>query len=522
MSATLRIDRAWAGYEISAAHPEPLSAQARLDGIGRRMGEFLRAPLREVCAGREDEVWLLPRLDVEVELDLGGDDAALAQTWADGVATAIAAQLGVGSTGDSGGAVTFASAAACLAAFVDEVVDGRAGDRWWHHRRFDGLLPLPAPAAVQAALTAEPVAGRRALNLLSASGRLGAVADVLGERGCGRVLDQLFPTRPAGDPAGFAAGRLLAAGRAEAAGASGPAVASPRATSSPSRSAAPSLTALANPSPVAAGDPPKSSSSGVADSGVEPLSTPLGGACLLVRGMAELGLGAVDGPARLLALRSALGAERASLSAVDGALAFLAGVDVSAPDEPRDLGETILRGLVAIGRAGGRAVSIEPTAAERDPGLLLRDPGLLVRDTVSGAWLAAGDAEDVRGAIDALTAVGGDAPSIVTAADGFAGLDAGELAYFSVPDAAPAAAVAGRALLRELTVRLSGFERSSPGHVWRNLLDRHATLTFDPDGGGVCAELAPAPLDVVLLLAGFDALRFEIPWLGEVRLVLAG
>ena len=80
-------------------------------------------------------------------------------------------------------------------------------------------------------------------------------------------------------------------------------------------------------------------------------------------------------------------------------------------------------------------------------------------------------------------------------------------------------AVAGRALLRELAHRLGGFERSTPRHLWRNVLDRPARV--EVQAGRTHVELGPAPLDVMLRLAGVDGERFDVPWLGEVELVLA-
>lgn len=165
-------------------------------------------------------------------------------------------------------------------------------------------------------------------------------------------------------------------------------------------------------------------------------------------------------------------------------------------------GRPCSRGCSGSGRADGREVAIESTPL-----------GLLLRDVASDTWLAAGGIDEIARAIDALTDALGDAPALV---DDCAPVRASELAYLTLehPSAA-AAALGGRALIGDLTARLAGFQRSSPEHVWPNLLDRGAEVEVVHEGLRVA--LSPAPLDVVLEIAGFDGLRFELPWLGEVE-----
>ncbi len=507
MSGQLSIEAASATYVVPAAHPDPSGVRARLDVVGRRLPEVLPAPLDALAAGREREVWLVRCLAVGVDLDLGADDASLARTWANGLVAALAALLGA-SPADSadGDVIVFADDAAHVAAFVGDLVDGSAHDRWWHGR-FAGLQPLPASAAIAAAITSEPPRGRRALGRLAQWGRLEPVLGVLGERGCARVLRALYPDSVAPAPSvAPLASTAPPASRSQAGAARRLRLAAERERAAlGGSSAAPAAVAAPTGVPAAGRRRVGSRSPGLAGSWErEDLWTPFGGACLLLRAMVELGLAALDGPARLLALRAALGAERARATEADDPLALLAGVTAPAPEATGELGGLLVRGLVETGRTDGRAVCIEPTPL-----------GLLVRDPSRDVWLAAGGADAVRGAIDVLADFRGDAPSIVTAPSP---VDESEFAYWSLPDAPPAIALAGRALVRDLTSRLAGFERSTPGHVWRNLLDRGAWVNVG--ASIVRADLEPAPLDVVLLLAGFHGLRFEVPWLGEVELAL--
>jgi hypothetical protein len=471
VSAGACIDRLSATYVVSRAHPAIDGVRARLDGVGRRLAQVLPGPLDELSAGRGDEMWLFRELDVEVEVDLGADDLAVARVWADGVVSALARRIGsAGVRAGDDDVVVFADRAAQLAALVCDLAAGVAAERWWH-AAFEGLIVLPVEAAVVAALTREPAIGPLVVQRLAADGRLDDVVGVLGEAGCARVVETVYPRAP----------ERLNAPEALVGGASArPATGTdtlPAASGRARSSMAPGRTA---------GDR---------------MWTEFGGAFLLVRGLVSLGLGRVDPSLRRLALRAALGADRALASRGDEVFAMLAGD--CGPEEPVAFGPALLEGLLASGRADGRSVAIEPTPL-----------GLLLRDVAHDAWIAAGDVDVIARTIDALTDVLGDAPEVVDDCPPVLG---SELAYLTLDDrsAAPAA-VSGRALIRDLTARLAGFERSSPEHAWRNLLDRSASVDVVPEGLRVA--LSPAPLDVVLQIAGFDGLRFEVPWLGEVEL----
>jgi len=511
------IERLAATYVVPATHPEPMEVRSRLDAVGRRLPEALGTPFAELGEGRDGEVWLLRHLDVDVELDLTADDLSLARAWADAITTAVAARLASPAHGvQDAESVAYRDRGEQLAAFLSDLVAGTAWSRW-SYRVFDGLRVLPVPAAVEAALGRDRETGRAALALLAHEHRLEPVLAAVGEAGCARLLGTLYPDVQVRAEARARAGattdglgeeplepaiELLRrhAGAAPARGArSTPAEEQATARVSPGAAGVSTEAAPGREAPTPAQGP-----GGGRAAWDEPVTTPFGGAFLLLRSLVELGFARLDPEARLLLLRAALGAERAAATVRDGVLALAAGLEHGDEPAASDRATLLLRGLLATHRTDGRAVAIDSTQL-----------GLLVRDAESGAWLAAGGATDVQRAIDVLTDASDDAPAIVEGEPP----PVDELAYFALDGAPPFAALAGRALVHDLTARLIGFERSTPAHVFDNLLDREASVV--PSRNGIRVDLSPAPLDVVLLLAGFDGLRVEVPWLGEVELAFA-
>jgi hypothetical protein len=492
MTGRVSVGTLSATYLVPADAADENAVRLRLDGVGRRLDRTLAAPLRRLAAAREGEVWLVRRLDADVELDLAADDETLARAWADGVAAALAARLGARRPAPAGGTeqvddgiVCFADRAEQLAAFVADLAGGRAWSRWWH-AEFDGLRPLPVAAAIEAALVREPEPGRTALARLSRARKLAPVAAALGARAAGRVADALY------GGAAPAAGLAAAARRARELGLDG----EPAALFACAAASASTPSGAAERAPAAA-------RRAVADEGAAAAvtETGLGGAFLLLPGLVRL-FADLDPAMRLLVLRSALGAARALESGADPVLAAAAGAgpDAEEPGPPAALAAALVRALLAGGRTDGAELSLAPT-----------DHGPLVLDAATGTWLGIGEAT-----LETVAAVTGREHRV----SDVAGADLGaELASFALPGASAAVAVAGRAVLRELAHRLAGLARSSPEHLWRNVLDRPARV--EAHARGLRVELGPAPLDVLLRLAGVDRDRFAVPWLGEVELALA-
>jgi hypothetical protein len=514
------VDAFGATYLLPRAHPSPDGARLRLDAVARRLDRALARPLTELERERDGEVWLFRRVDVDVELDLAADDDALARRWAAGIADAIARRLGSGAPGSEpdavpagdGDVVRFADPADQLAELVAGLAAGTAWSRWWN-APFAGLRELPTAAAIHAALARDPPRARAALARLAQREPLHAVADALGERGCARTVTLLYDDVPAppdgAETVARSARRALERGLAGAAAvllvcAESGRGAAPRIAGSEERGGSVAehalravAVAVAEQERSAATTPSGRARAASRATAVQaPMWTPFGGAFLLLRGLVELGLEHAGAEERLLALRSALGPEHAEATAADAVLAAVAGV--VAEDDPGSFGLDLGAQLVRLGRADGMRLAAEPTAY-----------GTLLVDLDRDVWLALGDDEAVRA----------PAGATLVADAGLAGVVARtELESFVLPDAPPAAAVAGRAVLQELARRLHGFERSTPQHLRRNVLERPANV--HPHAAGVRVELAPAPLDVLLRLAGLERDRFDVPWLGEVELVL--
>jgi hypothetical protein len=156
-------------------------ARLRLDWIGppggraeqamHDIGRLLRRELPEAIArisgdrlpGREhdaDAVLCIPRLEFELDIDLGADPAAIVRSWARGFLEALAGAC------EARGVVRFPDPASHLAGFLAELAAGQAWSAWFW-REFDGLRPLPLPAAARTALLRQPALGLAALRVMA-------------------------------------------------------------------------------------------------------------------------------------------------------------------------------------------------------------------------------------------------------------------------------------------------------------------------------------------------------------------
>ena len=105
-----------------------------------------------------------------------GDDGPLTRAWAAGLARAIAeAATRAGGDGD---VVTFDSTPAFIAAFVGDLIDGRAWERWYYGP-FRSYRDRPPPDAARAVLTDHRSELIEVLAYLERSGRLEALLDVV-------------------------------------------------------------------------------------------------------------------------------------------------------------------------------------------------------------------------------------------------------------------------------------------------------------------------------------------------------
>lgn len=141
--------------------------------LERRLSECVRnrlpkelesALLAAPAAWRNDDgVIIIPRVELDLDLDLAADNRTLGAVWA----RALARLAFIASTHRQ--AVRFDSQAHYLASFISDVASGQP---WrWFFQGFEGLRVLDRPAQIRTALLRDPIVGVRALSLLSVSSR---------------------------------------------------------------------------------------------------------------------------------------------------------------------------------------------------------------------------------------------------------------------------------------------------------------------------------------------------------------
>jgi hypothetical protein len=120
-----------------------------------------------------------------------------------------------------------------------------------------------------------------------------------------------------------------------------------------------------------------------------------------------------------------------------------------------------------------------------------------------------------------------DAPRLLARHLAHSARAAADLEYLSLLNLLPDVAadfdltwnLMARAVLRHFTGRLSGFQRNSAEYIYRNFL---AGTSVVRDGGeGIEIQLPPAPLQIILRMAGVDGQTFSVPWLNDEQVRLS-
>ncbi len=452
MSGRLVVGALSATYVVPRTHPDETAVRLRLDRVARRLDRVLATPVGRLAAGRDDEVWLFRSLDAAVELDLAADDDQLERAWADGVVAALAAHLRVRPRAAEHGTPELVDGIASFADRAEQVASFAADLAAGIAWSRWWHAEFDGLRPLPTATAIEHALVRRRARGRCALARL-ATSDRLVP--VLQALDARAAVRVAEELYGDVPGRRAA-----------PPAAAARALRLGLADAAAVLYVLAQASRSSSGGTSvRAARRAVAVAGHEAAATPVMRANRPAPSRSYTRLGGAFLLLRSLAeLGAPLDAETRLLvlrSALGHERAF------ESADDPV---------LAAAAGVGVDEESVDPRARlETETARFLVEAGLLG---------AGGDDE--------------------------------ELAYYDLPAAPAAVAPAGRALVRALAQRLGGFERSSPRHLWRNVLDRPARV--DTHEHGLRVELGPAPLDVLLRLSGLAADRFEVPWLGEVDL----
>ncbi|TFV49622.1 hypothetical protein [Bradyrhizobium niftali] len=157
---------------VDANHSNPARASERVQALSRRMPSAMASWLDGLAGG--DEIVLIRSLNLDVTIDVDHSDALNLARWSKAFASALAGKLAA----NGQGVVRFTNRAEQLAQFIRDF--GR-GDAWslWFHRPFEGLRGLPAPQALAAALSENPLVALDALASLDDATLL-RTGDVLG------------------------------------------------------------------------------------------------------------------------------------------------------------------------------------------------------------------------------------------------------------------------------------------------------------------------------------------------------
>ncbi len=177
-----------------------------MDGVNTARLEASCAALFGRALDPDDpSVWFIRRLSFECLIDAGAADPdALAQFYGERIVRSVLRTMSAGP--DGGEVLRFADWAAYLAAFICDLLAGRAWQQW-HYRGFDGLRHLPPGAAIREALAREPRYARPVLLRLDRLGQTPALLAALSETDARLLHGYAATSAPVTDPA--AACRLL-------------------------------------------------------------------------------------------------------------------------------------------------------------------------------------------------------------------------------------------------------------------------------------------------------------------------
>ncbi|QRQ85038.1 hypothetical protein [Cupriavidus oxalaticus] len=179
--AHLRIRHWHNDYTAPGSHPAPAALGHQLDALAPQLAQALADQL-DALGLDDDAVVLLPRLEIECEIDTACPGEQVVRHWSRQLALAFAHAL----ADPAGDAVRMPSRAAYHARFIERLLRGDGWDSWLFHR-FAGLRMLPAGAAIRTLLTEDAATGRATLALLDEASWPMLLA-ALGEREAVRIL----------------------------------------------------------------------------------------------------------------------------------------------------------------------------------------------------------------------------------------------------------------------------------------------------------------------------------------------
>lgn len=183
-------------YQISRDHPAPERIQSRLDeAVTRGLAQTLTTALAPWFSKPDASVWLIRRLEVELDVNVELEEELVRRTWAAQIARSAAVSVQAGS--DRENVMGFPSRAAYLGRFLADLANGHAWGKWYYEG-FEGLHPLPVSAALRTAVCEQPTTGQEALRLLQKF-ELDHLLRALSAQDARRILDRFAEADAASD-----------------------------------------------------------------------------------------------------------------------------------------------------------------------------------------------------------------------------------------------------------------------------------------------------------------------------------
>ena len=195
-NSRLEIRRFHGRYLVSRDHPAPERVRTRLDdAVTHSLNGTLASILSRCFSDADTSVWLIRRLEIELDVNAVWERESLTRAWAQRVALTLYRILQDGADGEN--VLWFPNRAAYLARFLVDASQGYAWNRWYYES-FAGLRQLQTSAVLQTATCAQPAVGLAAFHQLPRD-ELGRVLGALTAQDARKILDSFAAAGPAGE-----------------------------------------------------------------------------------------------------------------------------------------------------------------------------------------------------------------------------------------------------------------------------------------------------------------------------------
>ncbi len=190
---TIDIHQFNAQYNVARSLDNPTALQRRLDRIASNLlARALEDRLSHLGYSDDSAYIFIEQMDVNLTLDTSiGDDRTLASAWARSLYEGILQTLSQNSA-----VIVFPDRSAFIASFLEDLIQGRAGD-FWYYAEFDNLRSRSLGQAVLNLLTLDGDVGRDALLEMTRRDSLDRLLTRLTDTEVGSIATQcLLPPSP--------------------------------------------------------------------------------------------------------------------------------------------------------------------------------------------------------------------------------------------------------------------------------------------------------------------------------------